>query len=57
MLIKGGRSFDLVRFFAIFLAWIIGAWFIIYNNNKIEREGLFMFDRELGIEKQDKLTK
>ncbi|OGF21738.1 hypothetical protein A2Y83_01235 [Candidatus Falkowbacteria bacterium RBG_13_39_14] len=49
----GGSRFDLIRFFVIFLAWIIGAWAIVYNVNKIEREGLFMFNEKLDFERQE----
>lgn len=52
----GGSRFDLIRFFVIFLAWIIGAWVIVYNVNKIEREGLFMFNEKLDFERQEQVT-
>lgn len=52
----GGSRFDLIRFFVIFLAWIIGAWAIVYNVNKIERESLFMFNEKLDFERQEKVS-
>ncbi|MFH1191953.1 MAG: hypothetical protein V1655_00585 [bacterium] len=44
MIISGGRRFDFVRFFFIFLVWIIGAWFIIHNVNLADREGFALFN-------------
>jgi len=37
------KSFDFIKFFVIFLLWILGSWVIIQQVDKIDREGSFMF--------------
>ncbi|MFH0856416.1 MAG: hypothetical protein V1860_00780 [bacterium] len=44
------RSFDIVRFFLIFLVWFAGIWAILHTMNKVEKEGMAMFDYGIEVE-------
>lgn len=51
------KSFDFMKFFLIFLLWVIGSWIIIKQMDKFDREGSFMFNeknyRITGVTKED----